>query len=286
MEVFMFPGQGSQFRGMGAPLFDQVPEFYEREKEIDRQLGYSIRRLCTEDPENQLGNTQYTQPALYTVNALYYFKEIAGRASPKYLAGHSLGEYNALHAAGAFDFLTGLRLVQKRGEVMAQSRNGAMAAVIGLGDDKIKQLFDKHNLDTLDIANYNSPSQIVISGPEDDIKSAESILKEAGAQLFLQLPVSAAFHSRYMTEAVDAFAKFAATIDIQPIDVYVLSSVTGTLYPRGDSAALRSLLVRQIVSPVQWTQGIRYLIARGAASFKEIGPGNVLTRLVQQIRNG
>src|SRR3954452_21537571 len=137
MNVFVFPGQGSQKRGMGQDLFNEVPEFLSAEQEIDALLGYSVRKLCLEDGDKQLSQTQYTQPCLYVVNALHYYKAVADGARPEYLAGHSLGEYNALMAAGAFDFMTGLRLVQRRGELMAGAKNGAMAAVIGLSSEAV-----------------------------------------------------------------------------------------------------------------------------------------------------
>src|ERR1700733_8040785 len=133
MIAFIFPGQGSQKRGMGQGLFDDVREYAVAEKEVDMILGYSLRKLCLEDADNRLKETQFTQPSLYVVNALYYYKALRQGPRPSYLAGHSLGEYNALHAAGVFDLLTGLRLVKKRGELMSQAKNGGMGAVIGLG---------------------------------------------------------------------------------------------------------------------------------------------------------
>jgi malonyl CoA-acyl carrier protein transacylase len=133
MIAFVFPGQGSQKKGMGQGLFDEVREYGAVEKEVDSILGYSMRKLCLEDTDNRLKETQYTQPSLYVVNALHYYKAISQGVLPTYVAGHSLGEYNALLAAGVFDFLTGLRLVKKRGELMSQAKNGGMGAVIGLG---------------------------------------------------------------------------------------------------------------------------------------------------------
>lgn len=279
----MFPGQGSQSRGMGGALFGEVPQYAGWEPEVDAILGYSMRKLCLEDPENVLGKTQYTQPALYVVNALHYLKEMSGRQRPKYLAGHSVGEYNALFAAGAFDFLTGLRLVHKRGELMSQAHNGGMGAVVGLTVEQIQAVLRENALDALDIANYNAPTQTVVSGPLEEIKRAGPLMEQAGAKLFVPLPVSAAFHSRYMKDAAADFDAFLAGFRFEPLAGQVLSNVTGMLYPAGDPGAVRSLLVRQIASPVLWAPGVRYLVARGASSFKEIGPGNVLTRLVQQI---
>src|ERR1041385_9151488 len=170
MIAYMFPGQGSQKRGMGQALFDEVPEYAAVERDVDAIVGYSMRKLCLEDAENRLKETQFTQPSLYVVNALHYYKAIGQGPRPAYLAGHSLGEYNALLAAGAFDFLTGLWLGKKRGEVMSQAKNGAMAAVIGLGASIITKVIKENALGSVDVANFNSPSQTVISGPADDIK--------------------------------------------------------------------------------------------------------------------
>ena len=212
MIAFVFPGQGSQKRGMGQGLFDEVPEYSVVEREVDAILGYSMRRLCLEDPDNRLKETQYTQPSLYVVNALHYYKAVREGASPSYVAGHSLGEYDALLAAGVFDFLTGLRLVQKRGALMSEARNGGMGAVIGLKPDAIAAVLSQNGLPGIDIANFNTPSQTVVSGPVDDIQRAGPFFEKAGAQMYVPLQVSAAFHSRYMAEAAKAFADFLAPL--------------------------------------------------------------------------
>src|SRR5258708_4248747 len=168
MIAFVFPGQGSQKRGMGQGLFDEVREYVTVEQHVDSILGYSMRKLCLEDPDNRLKETQFTQPSLYVVNALHYYKAVSQGTRPAYLAGHSLGEYNALLAAGVFDFLTGLRLVKKRGELMSQARNGAMGAVIGLGVTMIAKVIREQGLTSLDIANFNSPLQTAVSGPSEE----------------------------------------------------------------------------------------------------------------------
>lgn len=270
---------------MGQDLFDKVPEFLAVERDADALLGYSVRELCLEDASKQLSQTQYTQPSLFVVNALHYYKAKAEGKQPSYLAGHSLGEYNALMAAGAFDFITGLRLVQKRGELMAMAKNGAMAAVIGLTPEKLMRLLAEHRLTTLDVANYNSPLQTVISGQEADIQRAGPIFEKAGAKLYMPLPVSAAFHSRYMAGAAEAFDKFLSTFKFGNLTVPVVSNVTGQAYLSDHTGqSVRSLLVKQIVRPVLWTHSIRFLLGKGASLFTEVGPGDVLTRLVGQIR--
>ncbi|TXH64664.1 MAG: ACP S-malonyltransferase [Lysobacteraceae bacterium] len=285
MIAFVFPGQGSQKRGMGQGLFDEVREYASVEKEVDAILGYSMRRLCLEDVDNKLKETQYTQPSLYVANALHYYKALSDGARPSYLAGHSLGEYNALLAAGVFDFLTGLRLVQKRGELMSRVRNGGMAAVIGLGSVTIADTLRNAGLAGIDIANFNSPSQIVISGPVDEIKRAVPLLETAGARMVMPLPVSAAFHSRYMADAAAEFAEFLAPMAFSAPMIPVIANVTAEAYPIDETAELiKSTLVRQITHSVQWTQSVRYLLKRGVTQFSEMGPGNVLTRLIQQIQ--
>lgn len=285
MIAFVFPGQGSQKRGMGQGLFDEVEEYSRVERDVDAILGYSLRRLCLEDPDQQLKETQYTQPCLYVVNALHYYKALQQGLRPEFVAGHSLGEYNALLAAGVFDLLTGLRLVKRRGELMAQAKNGGMGAVIGLGAAQIGHVLQEHGLDSIDVANFNSPSQIVVSGPVADIARAGPLFEQAGARMFMPLQVSAAFHSRYVAAAADAYFEALAPVSIAAPKIPVIANVTAEPYPaRGDADVVKSLLVRQITSPVKWTQSVRYLLAAGVTEFKEIGPGNVLTRLVQQIR--
>src|SRR5579872_965477 len=285
MIAFVFPGQGSQKRGMGQGLFDEVREFVAAEKEVDAILGYSLRKLCLEDAENRLKETQFTQPSLYVVNALHYYKAVSQGTRPAYVAGHSLGEYNALLAAGVFDFLTGLRLVKKRGELMSQAKNGGMGAVIGLSESAIAKVIKDNGLASIDVANFNSPSQIVVSGPVEDIKRSGPHFEKAGARMFMPLQVSAAFHSRYMADAAKAYADFLAPMSFAAPTTPVIANATAQPYPTGNaSESVKALLVKQITHSVQWTQSVDLLINKGVTQFSEIGPGNVLTRLVQQIQ--
>lgn len=264
---------------MGANLFDEVGEFLAVEQEVDDLLGYSIRQQCLEDPGKRINDTRYTQPCLYVVNALNFYKALSNGLRPQLVAGHSLGEYNALHAAAAFDFITGLRLVKKRGELMSLARNGGMAAVLGIQADRVGQIIHENQLIGLDIANFNSPIQTVISGPREDLARAEPLFEEVGAEMYV-LPVSAAFHSRYMQQAAKEFDQFLSGFSFNDTEVPVISNVTALPYKNGEpTMQVRDLLVKQISSPVQWTNTILYLIDRGASTFHEIGPGNVLTRL-------
>ena len=278
MLTYFFPGQGSQKKGMGEGLFEAFPE---ETAKADEVLGYSIRQLCLEDPDNQLNLTQFTQPALYVVNALTYLKRLQeSEARPDYFAGHSLGEYNALFAAGAFDFETGLRLVQKRGALMGEAEGGGMAAVIGLEEARVREIVSGWEKDTIDFANFNSPFQIVLSGPTEDILALKPIFTEAGVRMYMPLKVSAAFHSRYMQPASDAFAEFLKGFQFKALQTPVISNVEARPY-KNDQIA--DMLAAQIVSSVRWTESIRYLMGKGVTEFEEIGPGKVLAGLYKKI---
>jgi malonyl CoA-acyl carrier protein transacylase len=285
MIAHVFPGQGSQKKGMGAELFDSVAEFGTLEPQIDALLGYSIRDLCLNDPEGRLRDTRYTQPALYVINALHWYQAAATAAAPTVFAGHSLGEYNALLAAGVFDFLTGLRLVKRRGELMAQVKNGGMAAVLGLDADRIAPTLAQAGLGSLDVANYNSPNQTVISGQNDDIQKAQAVLEAAGAKMYVLLPVSAAFHSRYMASAAQAFEDFLWGFTFRAPRVPVIANITAQSYAVGDdpTTVVRHVLVQQITQPVKWAESVRHMASLGVTEFRETGPGNVLSKLVLQI---
>lgn len=276
-QVFMFPGQGAQFRGMGKDLFDLFPE---RVAEADAVLGYSIKELCLKDPEGVLNRTDYTQPAIYVVNALSYFQYADSRPLPRFLAGHSLGEFNALMAAGAFDFATGLRIVKKRGELMAKAKQGTMSAIMHLQVDEIQRVLEKEGIEGIDLANINSEKQVIISGLLADIERCEGIFEAAGAKC-VRLNVSAAFHSRYMRESQQEFEQFLAGIDFGELQVDIVSNWTGDLYPRID---YRNHIANQLSHPVQWYRSVSRLLASGITDFIELGPNEVLTKLLAKIR--
>jgi trans-AT polyketide synthase/acyltransferase/oxidoreductase domain-containing protein len=196
------------------------------------------------------------------------------------MAGHSLGEYSALFAAGVFDFETGLKIVKKRGELMSQAAGGGMAAVIGLNENKVEEIIREKMLSSISIANYNSPSQIVISGPKADIITAEAYFDSAGAR-YIPLNVSGAFHSRYMQSARETFENHLDSFAFQEPAIPVISNIQGRPYSQGET---KKNLADQITHSVKWTESIRYLMGRGNMTFEEIGPGTVLTRLIQAIQ--
>jgi trans-AT polyketide synthase, acyltransferase and oxidoreductase domains len=278
MTVIVFPGQGSQKKNMGDSLFD---EFQELTAKADKILGYSIKELCLNDKGNKLAMTEYTQPALFVVNALAYLNFVNQSAGkPVYVAGHSLGEYSALFASGALDFVTGLQLVKKRGELMAKAIGGGMAAVVGMDKATVNRVIKESGLHTIDIANYNAPDQIVISGPKDSILGAKSAFESAGAR-YAVLQVSGAFHSRYMKLAADEFSTYLDNFEYRDLRIPVVSNAEATLYTK---ERIPELLSRQLTQPVRWTESIQFLLAKGGSRFIEVGPGNVLTKLIEKIR--
>ncbi|MFC4534172.1 ACP S-malonyltransferase [Sphaerisporangium dianthi] len=265
--VWVFPGQGSHRRGMGTGVLDRYPDLCARAEEI---LGYSVEELCGDT--RRLRDTRYVQPALYTVDALSYLARREDGGRPDYLAGHSLGEYAALFAAGCFDFETGLRLVRRRGELMGEASGGTMTAVLGMPRERLEELLGGTGVD---VANDNSPEQVVIAGPKDAIGAAGKAIQEAGGKC-VALNVRTAFHSRYMKDAADAFAGELESVAYGEPQIPVISNVTARPHVAG---AMAETLRRQIDSPVRWLDGLRYLIRQGVDELEEIGPGDVLTKL-------
>lgn len=279
MTTYVFPGQGSQTIGMGAMLFKEFAEHVQKANTI---LGYDVAELCLTDPNGVLNQTNYTQPALYVVNALSYLKKLHETdKQPEFLAGHSLGEFNALFAAEVFDFETGLKLVQKRGELMSQVKGGGMAAVIGLKSDQVQSVLQQVN--NLGIANYNSYTQIVISGPKDNISTAKPFFVKAGAKLYIPLNVSGAFHSPFMKEAKQQFANFISNFSFSTPTKHVIANVNAKPYKKEE---IVDHLADQITHSVMWTQTIEFLLDKGETQFEEIGPGKVLSGLVKRIKQG
>jgi trans-AT polyketide synthase/acyltransferase/oxidoreductase domain-containing protein len=276
-KAIVFPGQGAQFRGMGRALFG---EFRDLVRIADQVVGYSLEELCLEDKHKQLNNTRYTQPALYVVNVLLYQRMLAtGAVAPDLLAGHSLGEYCALFAAGAFDFETGLQLVAHRGELMSRVTGGGMAAVTGVPLATVTSVLEREGHRDIDIANINAPTQTVLAGPSDALTAVGPALERAGA-VVVPLPVSAAFHSRYMEPVVDEFAQVIRRFRLRDPVIPVISNLHARPYAPGE---IVDNLVGQIRSPVRWMESILYLTSLGDLAIQEIGPKATLTKLLDQI---
>ncbi|MFF0692734.1 ACP S-malonyltransferase [Streptomyces tendae] len=271
--AWLFPGQGAQRRGMGRELFDRYPDAMAA---ADRILGFSVRELCLGDAAERLTDTRYLQPALFVVNELTRRARAAREPAPDYLAGHSLGEYNALLAADAFDFETGLALVARRGELMGRATGGAMTAVVGPGAARIVDLLAEAGIDDVDLANLNSTEQVVLSGPAESLRRAAGAVTAAGAGRCVPLRVSAAFHSRYMADAAREFAAFLAGFELRDPRIPVIANVTARPYRPGE---VGRLLAAQVHSAVRWSESMAHLRSRGVDRVVEQGPGRVLTGL-------
>jgi len=283
MKAIMFPGQGSQFPGMGKDLFLNFPEQVKMSNSV---LGYDIEELCVNDPGSHLNQTQYTQPALYVVNHLSYLMYLRdGNTLPQFLLGHSLGEYNALLAAGSFDFETGLRLVQKRGELMSRAIGGGMAAVLNVTKDRVFEILNLNGLIDIDLANYNAPHQIVLSGPKSEMAKAESFFLQQPDCQFIPLNTSGAFHSRAMKGPEAEFAEFIRQFEFSEPSIPVIANATGKPY----SGNIAETLASQISNSVLWLDSVGYILkaaflAGNEVEFVESGAGFVLTRMVDHIK--
>ncbi|MEP7198733.1 MAG: ACP S-malonyltransferase, partial [Chloroflexota bacterium] len=277
--AFVFPGQGAQAVGMGKDL-TSLPAAQAIFDAADRALGFALSQLMFEGPKESLDDTINTQPALYTMSVALY--EALGKPTPTLMAGNSFGEYAALYVAGVFSFTDGLRLVRERGRVMkaaGERRPGGMAAIIGLDDAIVQDICAQ--IDGVQVSNYNSPGQVVVSGTKPAVASAMQAAKERKAKLVSALDVSIAAHSALMQPAV---AEFAAAVHATPMSaprIPVVANVTAQ--PLDDVDAIRTELVAQLTSAVQWTKTIEYMVAHGVDTFVEIGSGKVLTGLIKRI---
>jgi len=282
--VFLFPGQGSQYAGMGRELADSFPAARSVFEEADRALGFSVSELCFSGPEAALKLTENTQPAILTASlaAYYVLEENGGR--PNYVAGHSLGEYSALVAGGALKFVDAVRLVRKRGQYMQEAvprGEGAMAAILGMRPGQVAEICRKASDGKVMPANLNSPEQTVISGDAAAVKSAVEQASAAGAKRAVMLPVSAPFHSELMLPAQERLKEDLRAAEFSSLKIPLVTNVDASIITSGAEA--REALIRQVTLPVRWEESIRELIEQGATTFVEVGPGRVLSGLLRQI---
>lgn len=280
----LFPGQGSQHVGMGAELalaYARARTVFER---ADDALGWALSRLCWEGPEEELVETQNAQPAIL-VHSLAVWSVLEDRMGERVrcAAGHSLGEFTAYAAAGALRLEDAVRLVRRRGELMAESREGTMSALVGLDDTVVERLcrHASSEVGTVVPANYNSPGQIVISGEPNAVARAEELARESGARMVRRLQVSGAFHSPLMSSAEEGLRAELDRVDFGQPRFPVISNVTAG--PVTDSATARRTLVSQLTTPVRWTDSVRFMADQHTREFVEMGPGKVLTGLLRRI---
>lgn len=281
--AFLFPGQGSQAVGMGKDLYDNFEAAKNVFDSADKILGKSITTLCFEGPEENLKQTVNTQPCIVTMSiaALEALKSQLD-ITPTFTAGHSLGEYCAMYCSGVMNLETTLKAIQKRADLMGATKGGAMAAILNAPEGSLeKALKEASEVGYVDVANYNSHAQVVITGDENAVKKAGELLSEAGARRVVPLAVSGAFHSKFMEEAGHEFASFVQDLDMENAQVPVFTNVDAQATML--SAEFKNKMPKQIYSSVHWTQTIENMIKDGVDTFIEIGPGKVLAGLNRKI---
>jgi len=281
--VFMFSGQGSQYVGMGKELYENYPEAKEVLDKANEIMDFDLKEMIFNGPEKDLNNTKNTQPAIYTVSAMVkaVLNEKGIKASAA--AGHSLGEYSALYAAGVLSFADGLKLVRRRGELMDQADpegKGTMAAVIGLEDKIVEEVCSEVD-GICEVANYNSPGQVVISGEVEAIEAAEKILDEKGAKRVIQLSVSGAFHSPLMDPAKEELKKEIDEVEFHDAELPLIANVTADYVE--NSSEIKEALIDQLNNSVRWVETINRFKDDGYENFIEVGPGRVLKGLMRRI---
>lgn len=281
--AFLFPGQGSQAVGMGKDIYENYAEAKYIYDKADEVLGKNITKLCFEGPEEDLKQTINTQPCIVTTSiALMEALRSELNIYPEYAAGHSLGEYCAMFAAGVMSLETTLKLIQKRAELMGSTHGGSMAAVLNASEDVLKAGLNEGNkIGYVDVANYNSPAQVVITGDDDAVKAAGDYILANGARRVVPLAVSGAFHSKFMKSAGEEFAIYVSSANLNDASIPVITNVDAELTTFSED--FKKKMPRQIYSSVHWTQTILKMIEEGVDTFIEIGPGKVLAGLNKKI---
>lgn len=281
--AFLFPGQGSQSVGIGKDLYEN----YESAKSVfdtaDSVLNKSISTICFEGPEEDLKQTVNTQPAIVTMS-IAAMKALTSQIDikPDYVAGHSLGEYCAMYTAGVMSLENTLKSIQKRADLMGATKGGSMAAVLNATDEQLKAgLAEGSKVGYVDVANYNSPAQVVITGDENAVKAAGDYMLANGVRRVVPLAVSGAFHSKFMENAGHEFASFISNVELNDASIPVITNVDAE--PTVKSTDFREKMPKQIYSSVHWTQTIEKMVSDGVEIFIEIGPGKVLAGLNKKI---
>ncbi len=282
MVAYLFSGQGSQYVGMGKDLYENFPESRAIFDRAQRLLGFDLKQTCFEGPEEQLKITKISQPAIVTVSiAAFEVFKAKNKVTPGFMAGLSLGEYSSLIASGSLTFEDGIRLIKKRGELMdeaARENPGKMAAVLELSADKVKEICASSGAE---IANLNSPGQIVITGKSEAIDKAVDLCVAAGAKRVIPLEVSGAFHSSLMAQAAQGLKGELDKTNISVPSVPVISNYTAL--PQDKPEQIRENLIQQVRSSVRWEDSMRFILGKGITQFYEFGPGKVLKGLMRRI---
>ena len=283
--AFLFPGQGSQAVGMGKELAERYPVARQTFEEADAALGMALSHLCFEGPEDELRRTEITQPSILTVSVATWRVLAEQSVKPAWVAGHSLGEYSAHVAAGTLSFADAVRTVRNRGRYMQEAVPagvGAMAAILGMEADKVRAICgNAAQGEVCEAANMNSPEQVVISGHKAAVERAVALATEQGAKKAVLLPVSAPFHCSLMLPAQHRLAQDLNSLQIKNPATPVICNVDAAIVETADAS--RDALVRQVTGTVRWDECVRGLIAKGAETFIEVGPGKVLWGLMRQI---
>ncbi len=281
--AFLFPGQGSQAVGMGKDLYENFESAKTVFDKADSTLGKSVSTICFEGPEDDLKQTVNTQPCIVTMSiaAMEALKSQLD-INVDFVAGHSLGEYCAMYAAGVMSLENTLKAIQKRADLMGATKGGSMAAVLNASEEQLKAgLAEGSKVGYVDVANYNSPAQVVITGAEDAVKATSDYLLANGVRRVVPLAVSGAFHSKFMENAGNEFSSFIADFELNNASIPVVTNVDAQ--PTTESSDFRAKMPKQIYSSVYWTQTIEKMVEEGVEIFIEIGPGKVLAGLNKKI---